>query len=416
MRVFYKLLCLTIFSVIPIWSGAVLWSHRTSILQREFLDLSLSYIEISILTHATILLIWTFLICGALEILRRGNFRSFSELRLIANSKHLLLGALAITPSHSTPTAYQVSPTLPLSTILTPAIGFSMLLNILQKRREQIRQRQLPQRFSEHQQAQMRTIIRFCENDATKISNADLLTETDIVQLANSVEAVNVLAEMETHPIDEWKVMVRLYGYPQVENNDGQIALFRKKRALELLAWLCVNRDRQRRTAARTALWDVSISDASFSTVVSDLRRTLAEIEGSTLRGEWLPTTYSDEIPLHHSVVTDFDVICHALDGFKNDNTRVGQLVQALSLIRDVPFAGTSYSWADYDGTTTRLVVVALEAAQTLAEWAMMHHEVEVADIAIKAGLRVMPGCEEFLQLHKSLLTLVRTSHLVTSD
>lgn len=416
MRIFYKLFCSAVLLLTPIWSGSFLWRSRTSIFQKELFDLSLSTVEIRVLTHMSILLVWAFLLTEILVILKKLKSFYLSEIGFRASSKHLLLGALAMSPSHASPSSYQASPTMPISLVLTPAVSSLILLNILQNRREQIRQRLLPRRLSEVQQVHMRKIVTVCESGTTKTCEVDFLTHSDIVQLGNSVEDIEDLSEVEIPSIDGWKVLVRLYGYPQVESTQGLIACFRKKRALELLAWLSLNRDRQRRTAARTALWDIDVSDASFSTVVSDLRRTLAEIEGSTSRNEWLPATYSDAIPLHESVITDFDLILQALNKFKNDSSGASQLAHALSLIRDVPFAGTAYSWADYDGTTTRLIVVALEAARTLAEWAISHHEREVAEVAIKAGLRVMPGCDEFLELHKSLLTLVRTSHLVASD
>ena len=64
--------------------------------------------------------------------------------------------------------------------------------------------------------------------------------------------------------------------------------------------------------------------------------------------------------------------------------------------MRDVPFAGTSYSWADLDGTTTRL---AITAALEVASWALTAGDSTAFEIAITAGLRVLPGHEELLAL-----------------
>ena len=67
--------------------------------------------------------------------------------------------------------------------------------------------------------------------------------------------------------------------------------------------------------------------------------------------------------------------------------------------MRDVPFAGTSYSWADLDGTTTRLVILAVTAAMEVASWALTAGDSTAFEIAITAGLRVLPGHEELLAL-----------------
>jgi two-component SAPR family response regulator len=214
--------------------------------------------------------------------------------------------------------------------------------------------------------------------------------------------------------LDETKVrknenpifIVRLYGYPEVQSRQGIQASFRKKRALELLVWLSLNRDRPRRSAARTALWQIDVSDATFSTVVSDLRRGLSDLDSSVDRMEFLPTTYSDELVLSNRITTDYELLRESLVLFREDNSNHQSLANQLAEIRDVPFSGTSYEWADLDGTTTRLIITAMQASQELAEYGKSTGDVDLMTVAVTAGLRVMPGCEELLKIQEEFLEM----------
>jgi hypothetical protein len=148
-------------------------------------------------------------------------------------------------------------------------------------------------------------------------------------------------------------------------------------------------------------MWDLDIADATFSTIVSDMRRGLAEIDQQSSRSDWAPTTYSDELPLSIRVVTDDVLMAQALERFRIDSDNSPEIVRALSHVRDVPFAGTSYSWADLDGTTTRLVILVITAAMEVALWALATGEMTAFAVAITAGLRVFPGHEELLALQE---------------
>ena len=90
-----------------------------------------------------------------------------------------------------------------------------------------------------------------------------------------------------------------------------------------------------------------------------------------------------------------------ALENFRKDSKNFSEIVRALSHVRDVPFAGTSYSWADLDGTTTRLVILAITAALEVASWALMAGNMAAFEVAMTAGLRVFPGHEELLALQE---------------
>jgi two-component SAPR family response regulator len=229
----------------------------------------------------------------------------------------------------------------------------------------------------------------------------DLMRNSAVVQIFSAVERSLPDQTTQVTVVREWALVVKLFGYPVVENEAGDIALFRKRRALELLTWLALNRDRSRRSAARTAMWDLDVADSTFSTIVSDMRRGLAEIDQQFSRSDWAPTTYSDDLPLSIRVITDDVLMTEALEGFRKDSKNSSEIVRALSQVRDVPFAGTSYSWADLDGTTTRLVILAITASMEVALWALTTGDMGAFEIAITAGLRVFPGHEELLALQE---------------
>jgi two-component SAPR family response regulator len=213
---------------------------------------------------------------------------------------------------------------------------------------------------------------------------------------------------MATHNSDS--VVVRLYGYPTVENHNGKEASFRKSRALELLVWLSLNKERPRRSAARTALWEYAVSDATFCTVISDMRRGLQELSPRRSSTEWFRPTYTDAISMDTHLVTDAELITQRLQDFRNDPSSWRDLADILFTIRDAPFAGTQFSWADLDGTTTRLTILAIEASSTLARWARDEGDTSLALRATSAGLKVLPGCEELLEIEQSFLPAVSIS------
>ncbi|CAB4552619.1 MAG: hypothetical protein F2545_01480 [Actinobacteria bacterium] len=205
-------------------------------------------------------------------------------------------------------------------------------------------------------------------------------------------------------------VVVRLYGFPRVENFKGDEAMFRKSRALELLVWLSLNKERPRRSAARTALWEYAVSDATFCTVISDMRRGLQELSPRSSSTDWFRPTYTDAITMDTELVTDAELIMQRLETFRKDPNMWKELADVLFTIRDAPFAGTEFSWADLDGTTTRLTILAIEASSTLAQWARDRGDSSLALRATSAGLKVLPGCEELLEIEQSFLPAVSTS------
>lgn len=203
------------------------------------------------------------------------------------------------------------------------------------------------------------------------------------------------------------RVIVRVYGSPIVEGPEGRRAAFRKSRSLELLVWLALNRERPLRSAARTAMWDSDISDSSFATVVSEMRRSLTELDPTIPPHAWSPPSYGDAIVLSNVVCTDAELIETLLRQFRaSPDSVAGPLAEELCRIRDLPFAGSSYGWPDLDGTTTRLVLLAFSAIEELVLWALeCGRGREVAPV-VAAGLRMMPGSEEMLDLHRRVSRL----------
>ena len=99
----------------------------------------------------------------------------------------------------------------------------------------------------------------------------DLLTES-----SKPVEEDKRLCE----PLNaDWNVCVRLLGPVDAETRNGIPISFEKSKSLELLAWLTTHRERPTRVAARTALWEISVQDATFNNVVSGLPRVASGLD-----------------------------------------------------------------------------------------------------------------------------------------
>ena len=198
-----------------------------------------------------------------------------------------------------------------------------------------------------------------------------------------------------------WTLMVRLLGPVDVVDHDGRTAGFERSKALELVVWLTMHRERATRVGARTALWDLDVRDATFANVVSDARRALARLVEVPPDGEWLGRTLTDVLPLHPEVVADVDLVRHRLDRarLQPPELAIETLRPAVELIRDLPFTGTGYLWPDAEGIQSNLVLLATSAATELAGHHLSMGDVEGVFWATDRGLRVLPGHEELIAL-----------------
>lgn len=211
-------------------------------------------------------------------------------------------------------------------------------------------------------------------------------------------------------PIDDWAFVVRLFGPIEIHTADGIPVAFGRSKSEELVVWMAEHRGRSTRSAARTALWDLDVRDATFSNVVSDARRALARAVQPPEGQEWIGRTLTEQLPLHPGVVSDAQLIERLRDRAAADPSRaVESLQEALRWIRGNPFESCTYLWPDAEGITSNLVILATGAAIQLAELALERGDVELAFWATEQGLRVLPGHEQLVAIR------MRTHHAMGS-
>lgn len=391
----------------PILSAIHLYRLSNEIWLPSLTDSDISTIEVIVVCHIFVCLVSLWVIGELATVLWKAKNRNvLSAVPRFRGLSAVMLGGLAVIGHSQTIEISRVDVSeeagLPVEIALTPLMASLLLRDILQRRRDQICKRVLPDVFSDEEIALLSRVQRMASDAPLGIDGGEL--DGSLAVVKELTEAVQRREEPSLRGSGHPLFVVRLYGFPEVKNEQGLRATFRKKRALELLVWLSLNRDRPRRSAARTALWHIDVSDATFSTVVSEMRRGLSELDASLNRAEFLPTTYSDELLLSHRITTDYELLREALDAFRISHSDHQALANQLSEIRDAPFSGTTYEWADLDGTTTRLIIIAMQASQELAEYAKLAGDVELMTIAVSAGLRVMPGNEELLEIQQSFI------------
>jgi two-component SAPR family response regulator len=406
-----RLIVYGVFLIAPIFSALQLIQARNVFQLGHLIDNDITEMELILICHSLVCAISLWVMVELLLILWAAR----DTTAVVKKHQHrrlpvFLLGGLALLGHSQSISDNRVEISeeagLPVELALTPAMAAMLLRDILQRRRDQVRRHAAPDVLREDEAVLLSKVQRL----AAEASFVNVVEELDhslpiVKELTDAVERIE---ERQLCVSRNPLFIVRLYGYPEVRSGQGQRASFRKKRALELLVWLALNRDRPRRSAARTALWQIDVSDATFSTVVSDMRRGLSDLDSSMNRGDILPTTYSDELLLSDHITTDYELLRHSLARFREDCSQHHELAQQLAEIRDVPFSGTSYEWADLDGTTTRLIITAMQASQELAEYAKSVSDVDLMMVAVAAGLRVMPGSEDLLEIQQSFIAQLK--------
>jgi MYXO-CTERM domain-containing protein len=197
------------------------------------------------------------------------------------------------------------------------------------------------------------------------------------------------------------EIVVGLMGGVEVHARTGEAGSFERSKTVELIAWLTTHRDRATRSGARTALWDLDVRDATFANVVSEARRALARLVEPPDDEEWVARTLTEQLPVHDLVVTDAELLedrlAHAR--MQPPNQAIDTLRPAVELVRDMPFARTSYLWPDAEGITSNLVLLAISATAEFAGHALSLGDTDGVFWATGKGLRVLPGHEELIAL-----------------
>lgn len=235
-------------------------------------------------------------------------------------------------------------------------------------------------------------------NEATVIE--ELLIDIDLsMQPDTSVPRSNF--ETRYGDAKKWNVMVRTLGPVDVQLADGTIIEFEKSKTKELLAWLTSHRARPTRSAARTALWEVNVADATFTNVVSDARRALNQTHLISSTEEWLPRTFNDQLPFHISIISDAEILesCITRAHGLAPAQAIHELHTGLELVRDLPFAGTGYLWPDAEGITSQLVLNVITASAMAAELDLQRGEIDGVFWATAKGLKVLGAHEELIAL-----------------
>lgn len=196
-------------------------------------------------------------------------------------------------------------------------------------------------------------------------------------------------------------LMVRLLGDVDVVDGDGRVATFERSKAIELVAWLTQHRANATRMRARTALWDHNVRDATFANVVSDARRALARAVPPPHGAEWIGRTLTEALPLDDRVVTDAELLADRLAHARRctPHEAIDVLRPGVELIRGAPLGPAAYPWADAEGITSSLVLLATAAAAELAAMCLRVGDIEGVFWATSRGLGVLPGHEELIAL-----------------
>ena len=393
-----------------VWSVTQVIRKFEVVRQTNLLDFHVASVELVLVSHLVVVVIGVVLL---IDMCRMDGQSILKEiLRPMRRPVSLVMAAIACAPNIESPTSVVTvqSQGVAAQALLAPSIAAAALRDILKKRREQVRNMSTPTILSESEQDVLLQLVKAADHGKVcelSIQQDAFPKEVQALLIAVDRTDPDVLTQ-SVEPNDDWSLVLQVFGYPRVMNRAGEVAHFEKKRALELVTWMALNRERSRRSAARTAMWDDDVADATFSTVVSSMRRGLGAIDHAVTATDWAPPTYSDELLLSSKITTDENLIADSLRQFRADPRELGGLMAYLPWVRDVPFAGTAYSWADLDGTTTRLVILALTASREVATWAVEHGDMEALGVAVSAGLRVMPGDEELLRLQSSFLQTVR--------
>lgn len=198
----------------------------------------------------------------------------------------------------------------------------------------------------------------------------------------------------------ERTILVRLMGPVLVESIDGTEVTFEKSRSVELLAWLVTHRDRPTRAAARTAMWESDVQNATFNNIVSDLRTGLqAFYAGAGAVG--LEKSFDEHLRFDTGIISDADLLDRALTAYLDSDGELqrSDLRAALRMVREMPFLGADYLWPDPEGITSNIVHLIVSASRVVAEDALERDEFDEVFFATGQGLKVLRNHEGLIGL-----------------
>lgn len=196
--------------------------------------------------------------------------------------------------------------------------------------------------------------------------------------------------------IGDWQICVRIMGPVEVADRSWETLRFEKSKSAELLTWLVMHRERPTRIAARTALWEVSIEDSTFNNVVSGVRRAINR-NGQNLLGK----ENNDVFKIGSEVITDVEILQSAIEKVKlnGGNKEFLELREALELVRDLPFAGENFVWADTEGITSNVVLTIITGALMLSDFYLSQMDLSGVFWATGQGLKALRGHEALIAL-----------------
>ena len=196
--------------------------------------------------------------------------------------------------------------------------------------------------------------------------------------------------------IGDWQICVRIMGPVEIATRSWETLRFERSKSAELLTWLVMHRERPTRIAARTALWEVSIEDSTFNNVVSGVRRAINQ-NGQNLLGK----ESNDVFRIGSEVITDVEILQIAIENaeIKGGDQDFLALREALELVRDLPFAGENFVWADTEGITSNVVLTIITGALLLSDFYMSQQDLSGVFWATGQGLKALRGHEALIAL-----------------
>ena len=196
--------------------------------------------------------------------------------------------------------------------------------------------------------------------------------------------------------IGDWQICVRIMGPVEIATRSWETLRFERSKSAELLTWLVMHRERPTLIAARTALWEVSIEDSTFNNVVSGVRRAINQ-NGQNLLGK----ESNDVFRIGSEVITDVEILQIAIENaeIKGGDQDFLALREALELVRDLPFAGENFVWADTEGITSNVVLTIITGALLLSDFYMSQQDLSGVFWATGQGLKALRGHEALIAL-----------------